>query len=77
MRTVSVRLPILLDKQLRRLAKDRKLSRSALMREAVETLINGKRQSVAALTRDLLGIVKDRVPRDLSTNPKYLAGFGK
>lgn len=76
MRTVSFKLPVALDKQLSRLAKERKVSRSALVREAVEGLMKVKRQSVAALAGDLFGCVKD-APHDLSTNPKYMVGFGK
>jgi hypothetical protein len=76
MRTVSFKLPVTLDNQLTRLAKARKLSRSALMREAVESLTKGKRQSVNELAGDLVGCVTGG-PRDLATNPKYMAGFGK
>jgi hypothetical protein len=76
MRTVSFKLPVTLDNQLTRLAKARKVSRSTLFREAVESLTKRKRQSILELAGDLVGCVKGGPP-DLSTNPKYMAGYGK
>jgi Arc/MetJ-type ribon-helix-helix transcriptional regulator len=75
MRTVSFKLPEHLDDALSDLARRRKSSRSALVREAVESLASGKRRSVTAMVDELLGPLDG--PVDLSTNPKHLSGYGK
>jgi Arc/MetJ-type ribon-helix-helix transcriptional regulator len=75
MRTVSFKLPGDLDEQLNQLARTRRASRSALVREAIESLAKGKRRSVTALAGDLVGSVEG--PSDLATHRKHLAGYGK
>lgn len=75
MRTVSFKLPEQLDDALSDLARRRKSSRSALVREALEGLAAGGRHSVTAAVDALVGPLDG--PTDLSTNPKHLAGYGK
>lgn len=75
MRTVSFKLPEALDDALNDLARSRGTSRSALVREALESLSKGKRRSVTALASDLVGSVEG--PTDLATNRKHMAGYGK
>lgn len=75
MRTVSFKLPEALDDALNDLARTRGSSRSALVREALESLAKGKRRSVTALASDLVGSVEG--PTDLATNRKHMAGYGK
>jgi predicted transcriptional regulator len=75
MRTVSFKLPAELDEALDELARARGTSRSKLVREAIEGLAKGKRQSVTAVAGRLVGSVEG--PTDLSSNPKHLAGYGK
>jgi len=75
MRTVSFKLPEQLDDALSDLAKRRKSSRSALVREALETLAKGKRRSVTAAVDELVAPVEG--PVDLSTNPKHMVGYGR
>lgn len=75
MRTVSFKLPEALDDALNDLARTRRSSRSALVREALESLAKGKRRSVTALASDLVGSVEG--PTDLATNRKHMAGYGK
>ncbi len=75
MRTVSFKLPEHLDDALSDLARRRKSSRSALVREALEGLATGGRRSVTAAVDALVGPLDG--PTDLSTNPKHLAGYGK
>ena len=75
MRTVSFKLPEHLDDALSDLARRRKSSRSALVREAVESLATGQRRSVTAMADELVGALDG--PADLSTNPKHLSGYGK
>lgn len=75
MRTVSFKLPEDLDDALNDLARTRRASRSALVREAIEALAKGKRRSVAALAGDLAGSVEG--PSDLATNPEHMRGYGR
>lgn len=75
MRTVSFKLPEQLDDALSELAKRRKSSRSALVREALEAFAKGKRRSVTAAVDELVTPVDG--PADLSSNPKYMAGYGR
>jgi predicted transcriptional regulator len=75
MRTVSFKVPKEIDDALDELARRRKASRSALVREALTALAKGKRHSVTARV-DQLGLAV-RGPRDLSVNPKHMAGYGK
>jgi hypothetical protein len=75
MKTVSFKLPEQLDNVLTELAKRRKASRSALVREALEALAKGRRRSVTSCV-DELSLDVDG-PADLATNPKYMAGYGK
>jgi predicted transcriptional regulator len=75
MRTVSFKLSEQLDDALSDLARRRKSSRSALVREALEALATGKRRSVTAMIDELVGSLDG--PVDLSTSPKHMAGYGK
>ena len=75
MRTVSFKLPPELDQTLTELARRRRTSRSAVVREALEAVAHSEKRSVTALAGDLVGSIKG--PRDLATNPKYMADFGK
>lgn len=75
MRTVSFKLSDRLDDALSDLARRRKLSRSAIVREALETMTTSKRRSVTAVVDELVGSVDG--PVNLSTNPKHMAGYGK
>lgn len=75
MRTVSFKLPEDLDDALNDLARTRRSSRSAVVREALESLAKGKRRSVTALAGDLVGSVEG--PSDLATNRKHMSGYGK
>ena len=75
MRTVSFKLSEQLDDALSDLARRRKSSRSAVVREALQALATGKRRSVTAVVDALVGSLDG--PTDLSTNPKRLTGYGK
>ena len=75
MRTVSFKLSEQLDDALTDLARRRKSSRSALVREALEALAKGKRRSVTAAVDELVSPVEG--PSDLSTNPKHMVGYGR
>lgn len=75
MKNVSFKLPPELDEALSELARARKTSRSALVREALAVYTTGGRTSVTAavdaITRGVNG------PRDLSSNPRHMARYAK
>lgn len=78
MKTLSLKLPDRLDALLRAAVQKRHKGKSDLVREALQEYLStgrrGKAVSFAALTDDLAGKVKG--PRDLSTHPRHLEGFG-
>ena len=75
-----MKLPDDLLADLNREAKARRVTKSALVRESVETALRHRSRRGAAscfeLARDLAGTVKG-LPRDLASNPKYMEGFGE
>ena len=80
MRTISLKLAEDLLADLKREAKARRISQSALVRESLEaTLRRASRRGATScydLARDLDGTLKG-LPRDLASNPKYMEGFGE
>lgn len=79
MKTVSIKLPPELDSRLSALVVQSKTTRSHLIRQIVERhLLEAQPVKDSALARagDLVGSIK-RTPRDLSTHPKHLKGFGR
>ena len=79
MKTLSLKLPARLDAMLRAAVQGRHKAKSDLVREALENYlansVRGGPVSFAALTDDLAGKIKG--PRDLSSNPRHLDGFGR
>ena len=75
MKTVSFKLPEELDDALSKLARARKASRSALVREALAAYTVAGRASVTAAVDAVTSGVNG--PRDLSSNPKHMARYGK
>ncbi|HVT80495.1 MAG TPA: CopG family transcriptional regulator [Phycisphaerae bacterium] len=61
-------------------AKTRRISKSEVVREALEKHFNSKGRKVSPtfgqLTRDLLGSVKGG-PKDVSHNPKHMERYGE
>ena len=76
MRTITFKIPEDLDETLTQLADRRQSSRSALLREALEAFAQQHRQSVTQRLGHLVGCF-DGGPRDLASNPKHMAGYGK
>ncbi|HEY2574399.1 MAG TPA: ribbon-helix-helix protein, CopG family [Verrucomicrobiaceae bacterium] len=80
MRTISLKLPDALLSLLERESRERRASKSALVRAALERELSAPplkgKASCYDLARDLAGVVK-RLPKDLATNPKNLEGFGR
>jgi hypothetical protein len=82
MKTISLKLPAALNARLDRAAKRSKQSKSSVVRAALEQFLNGAQPSprkrpvsVLDLAGDLVGCVEG--PGDLSTNPKYMEGYGR
>ena len=82
MKVRSMKLPKELEQALKTRAREKGVSDSFVMREALaEYLVPDKGDSAhapksfAALTTDLAGCVEG--PADLSTNPRHMAGFGR
>ncbi len=79
MKTLSLKLSESLLVNLDSMARERGESRSALLREAIETFIAGDlhapKGSCLDLAKDLVGSVKG--PVDLSFHQKHMRGYGK
>lgn len=79
MTTITLRLPEALARKLRFISRKRGRNRSQIIREALEQSLgsaqNKEQPSCYELIADL--VIPSKGPRDLSTNPKYLEGYGK
>lgn len=80
MRTISLKLPEHLLRELDNEAKARRVTKSRLIRESLEQTLHKRPQrrfvSCYDLAADLIGSVEG-LPEDLATNPKYMEGFGE
>lgn len=76
MPSLTVKVSKQLSGRVARLAKERNVTVSAVLREALEALPEGRDQTVVARFGHLFG-VGTRAPHDLSTNPKYLKDYGE
>jgi len=79
MKTISLKLPDDLDKELSSRAEQTRTTKSALIREAIEGfLVQGpgpRKGSFLELAADLIGSVEG--PGDLSYNKEYLKDYGR
>lgn len=75
MTTISLKVPAMLDLRLAQEAQRRRTSKSAVIRECVETALLTPREGQAASCLDLAGCLEGS--RDIATNPKYLGDFGR
>lgn len=79
MAIISLKLPDALDEKLAAAAESTGSTKSAVVREALEAYMGNtlpqKELSFLDLAGDLVGSCEG--PGDLSTNPKYMAGFGE
>lgn len=76
---ISVRISGKLRSEIRRRAKATRKKEAEIIREALEkefeTPAKGQTCYEVASKLGLIGLLKD-APADLSTNPKYMEGFG-
>jgi hypothetical protein len=76
MKTLTLRIQDSLDQWLTQEAHRLGRSKSEIVRETLVRANKGRKKvSLHDRMKDVCGIVKG--PRDLSTNPKYLEGFGE
>ncbi len=84
MTTISLKIPPELEGRLNAVARRKRISKSAVIREALEqALPSSHRVAKASLPKgSVLERVTDEIgscegPGDLSANPKYMEGFGR
>lgn len=76
MKTVTVKLPEALATWLSRRARELGRPQSDLVRDALQRVSKGTSgASCHDLFADVCGVIDG--PKDLSTNPKHLSGFGE
>jgi hypothetical protein len=80
MKTISLKLTERLLGKLEQQARERGQGKSAVVRAALEQYLSGAQAtprplSALDLAGDLVGCAEG--PGDLSTNPKYMEGFGE
>ena len=76
MPTMTIRISRKQSARIARLAKQRRVSRSEVVRQGIEALERGDGPSALEAWRSAVGVIKNG-PRDLATNPKHLKGFGR
>ena len=80
MTTISLKLPDRLLGLLEAESRARGTTKSSLVRECLEKVLDAPGASGTAtchdLARDLAGSIVG-LPRDLATNPKHMEGFGR
>ncbi len=79
MRTATCKIPERLDAELQAAARQQRISKSAVIRQALEDRIrrNGRKPAAVSafdLARSLCGSLHG--PADLASNPKHMEGFG-
>jgi len=79
MKTISLKLPEALFEKLDSTARERGESKSALLREVIETVVTGGKKigagSCLDIAKDLAGCIKGA--EDLSFNKKRMDGYGE
>jgi predicted transcriptional regulator len=78
MTTITCKIPERLDAELEAAAHQRRVSKSRIVREALEQRLRRSRRVAAVTAYDLAKSVCGtlRGPSDLATNPEYMEGFG-
>lgn len=81
MNTLSIKLDSPLEKTLLKLSQRERVSKSELVRRALQAYAMQRMHDVPALSAlekagDLVGCFKG-APADLASNPEYMTGFGR
>jgi hypothetical protein len=76
MESMSIKLPRTLSAKVTRLARRRNVSRTEIVRDALEAYTAANGSSAGNAVSDLKGCLKG-LPRDLSTNPRHRKDYGK
>lgn len=80
MTTITCKLPEALDAELEAVAKKRGVSKSEVVREAIEANLPEQKEQAGLSAYDVMkaarGILKHG-PRDLATHPRHWKGFGR
>ena len=76
LKTLSIKVPSSLSARVVKLARSRKSTVSAVVREALERYAPGEGTSFADAAREFIGCL-DGGPGDLATHPRHLKGFGR
>jgi hypothetical protein len=81
MSNLSLKLPESLLQRLEQESRARRLSKSALVRSALERELQPSKSARAVtcydLAHDLAGSIRKKLPKDLATNPKHMKGIGR
>lgn len=77
MESLTIKLPRQLSARVTRLAKKRHLTRSALVREALELLTTDRSGETFVDRVSQYLDAGDDLPADILTNPKHLKGYGR
>ncbi len=78
MTTITCKIPGRLDAELEAFARQRRLSKSEVVRQALEERLRHSRGKAAPSAFDIVKSICGALhgPSDLSTNPKHLEGLG-
>jgi metal-responsive CopG/Arc/MetJ family transcriptional regulator len=77
---LSIRISKSLQKEIKKVVRATKKTESQVVRDAVEAYCHRHKRGLScydvAVDAGIIGIA-DNLPADLSTNPKYMEGFGR
>jgi len=78
MTTITCKIPEQLDAMLEAMARQRRVPKSTIVREALEQQLKYERNVASPTAYDLAKVVCGTLsgPSDLATNPKHMKGFG-
>ena len=78
MTTITCKIPDKISAHLEAAARQRRVSKSQIVREALAASFRKNKPQVSAfdLIKDLCGVVKGG-PKDYASHPRHLKGFGK
>lgn len=79
MTTLTCKISEKLNAELEAMARTRRVSKSAILREALEDKTRRSARTAAPSAYEVAKHLCGRVrgPKDLSTNPKHMMGFGE